>query len=202
MSEQTIICVFAKAPVPGTCKTRLAVRIGDQKAARVQARLTERAITTAIAADVGPVQLWSAPDSTHPFFGRCRSRFGVTLHSQRGTDLGRRMANAIRLRRPCIIIGTDCPALTPEHLQRAATTLQQHAKVVVIPAEDGGYVLIGSAVNEARLFHGIDWGTGSVMKQTRKRLDRLGIRCLEAPPLWDVDHPADLERARREGFNI
>jgi len=100
-----------------------------------------------------------------------------------------------------LLIGTDCPALTVEHLTSAATALRNGNDAVFIPAEDGGYVLVGLRRPQPGLFEGIDWGTGKVMAQTRERLAALGLRWVEPATLWDVDRPADLCRlAALEGF--
>ena len=93
---------------------------------------------------------------------------------------------------PTIVIGSDCPALTPSHLRQAADVLREGRDVVVIPAEDGGYVLIGSRRPQPGLFNGMTWGTDQVMAQTRQRLAHSGLTWRELPPLWDVDRPADL----------
>lgn len=202
MSDSLSVCIFARAPVAGQCKTRLAVSTGDEAAAMIQARLTKLAIHTAKTASVGPVELWCAPDATHPFFEQCQKQFDVSLHNQQGDDLGARMQHTLALRQPAIIIGTDCPALRPEHLQAAATALAEGNDVALYPAEDGGYVLIGATVSSEMLFRDIAWGTSSVLETTRTRADALVLDLWEGDTLWDVDHPADLDRARQAGFNI
>jgi len=96
-------------------------------------------------------------------------------------------------RQPLLIVGTDCPVLTPEHLQRAADALHTH-DAVLIPAEDGGYVLIGLRRALPSVFQRVDWSTPRVMAQTRERLNALGASWLELPALWDVDDPQDWQR--------
>ena len=68
----------------------------------------------------------------------------------------------------------------------------------VIPAEDGGYVLIGTRSAHAELFTGIAWGTATVLAETRTRISALGLACVELPPLWDVDTESDMARLERE----
>ena len=92
-----------------------------------------------------------------------------------------------------LVIGTDCPALTPALLRLAANTLAGH-DAVVVPAEDGGYVLIGMRQAAPRIFDAVDWSTGHVMAQTRARLAEMDWRWQEFAPLWDVDRGEDLER--------
>ena len=198
--EAVRIAVFAKAPVPGQVKTRLADTLGDAGAARFHGTLVKRALASARAARVGPVELHCAPDADHAFFAECAAEFGVMLRAQRGPDLGARMAHAfarsLEAGAPLVVIGSDCPALAPADLRAAATALGTH-DAVLIPAEDGGYVLIGLARPVEGLFEGIAWGSDAVLAQTRDRLRRAAARVLELPTLWDVDRPEDYERLRR-----
>ena len=92
-----------------------------------------------------------------------------------------------------LVIGTDCPALTPDLLRQAANALAAH-DAAVVPAEDGGYVLIGMRQAAPQVFADVDWSTGRVMAQTRARLAEIGWRWQEFAPLWDVDRGEDLER--------
>jgi uncharacterized protein len=194
------VAIMAKAPMAGEAKSRLIPALGTDGAAALASKLIERTVTTAMSAAIGPVTLWATPDAKHPTFAAMRREFGVTLARQPDGDLGARMhAAAGAATGPVLIIGTDCPALTVDHLHRAAATLRSH-DVVVIPAEDGGYVLIGMRRPQAKLFSGIAWGTASVMDETRQRLRSLTLSWRELPPLWDVDTPKDVERMRQEGL--
>src|SRR3569833_2007920 len=105
----TSIAILAKAPVPGFAKTRLSPDIGAHAAAVLQERLTARTVATALAAGVGRVTLWGAPDITHRSF----RDLGVTLKRQPEGDLGARMLAAFAAQ-PTLVIGTDCPALAAE----------------------------------------------------------------------------------------
>ena len=103
---------------------------------------------------------------------------------------------------PMLLIGTDCPALQTAHFTTVANLLRDGHDAVFIPAEDGGYVLVGLRQAHPRLFENIDWGSGQVMAQTRDRLAGLGLRWAEPLTLWDVDRPADLARlATLEDFS-
>ena len=197
------VAVFARAPVPGSAKTRLIPSLGAAGAARLQAAFIRRALGTATGAALGPVSLWCAPDCGHPCFAACRDEFGIALASQRGPDLGARMLHAFTelcATRPTLLIGTDCPALTAGALQAAAAALEQGDDAVFIPAEDGGYVLIGLARPVAALFRDIAWGSGEVMAASRERLRAAGLRWRELAPSWDVDRPEDLARLRASGI--
>jgi hypothetical protein len=99
---------------------------------------------------------------------------------------------------PTLLIGSDCPAFTPEHLRAAAKVLRDGRDIVLTPAEDGGYVLIGTHRPRAELFEGMIWSTRSVLDDTRERIAALGLSCVEMPALWDVDTERDLDRLERE----
>lgn len=187
--------MLAKAPVAGLAKTRLMPAIGAHAAAVLQERLTERALRTALDARLGPVTLWCAPDCAHPSFRALAGQFAIALRPQADGDLGARMLATMQ-GGPTLLIGTDCPALTPAHLHEAARALAAHAAVLV-PAQDGGYVLIGSNAPQPGLFEGIAWSTPQVTAQTRARADALGLSLGLLPPLWDVDTEVDLDRMER-----
>jgi rSAM/selenodomain-associated transferase 1 len=191
------IAVLAKAPVPGFAKTRLIPAIGAHAAAVLQERLTEKTVETALAAGLGPVTLWCAPDVTHASFRTLANRFPLTLARQPEGDLGARMLAAVQAALgPTLVIGTDCPVLTPAHLRAAADALAR-ADVVLIPAEDGGYVLIGMTAPQPALFAGISWGAATVLAETRERIAAQMLNAIELTPLWDVDSEADLTRMER-----
>ena len=186
--------MFARAPVPGEAKTRLEPRLGAWGAARLQARLTRQALCTALAARCGPVELHST--RRHGLFVHYAKRLGVRLRVQRGSDLGDRMHHALSRARGAILIGTDCPELRPADLQRAARLLRGPAEVVMAPARDGGYVLIGARRVRPELFAGIAWGGERVYADTVHRLQLLGYRWRALREMRDVDRPADLAEIR------
>ncbi len=189
------ISVLAKAPVAGFAKTRLIPAVGAHAAAVLQERLTEHTVATAVAARLGPVTLWCAPDASHRSFGELAARFPITLKRQPEGDLGARMLAA--LQEAGLVIGSDCAAFTPAHLRAASAALAE-ADVVLIPAEDGGYVLIGMRRPRPEIFAGMTWGMPTVLAETRQRIAALTLRAVELPALWDVDTEADLERLERE----
>jgi uncharacterized protein len=197
------VAVFAKAPVPGAVKTRLAALLGPDGAAGLHSGLVRHALSAATHARIGPVELWCAPDETHPFFERCAREFGVTLERQQGEDLGQRMRHAFDAShargQALIVIGADCPALDAAALQSAAAALGTH-DAVIAPAEDGGYVLVGLARPVPALFETMPWGESAVMAQTRARLAECGVSWRELETLWDVDRPEDFARLQQSGL--
>lgn len=195
-----LILVFARAPVPGRCKTRLIPRLGRRGAAQVHRALALKTLRTACAVTGARTELWCAPDTRHGFFNACRHRLEVRLHRQRAGDLGEKMSHAIAqaLRRTerVIVIGTDCAVLSAADLRAALTALDTH-DTVLQPAEDGGYVLIGARRWRTGALHGIEWSSGRELTQTRRGLQRNGLSLALLEPRWDVDDPADYIRARR-----
>lgn len=196
MNTRVGVSILARAPIPGQAKTRLIPALGADGAARLQRWMLQRTVAMALVADVGPVSLWCAADPAHQDFAICRAFGAVTLHLQPDVDLGTRMLAAVAgspTSAGTLVISTDCPALSATHLRRAAIELGGN-DVVVIPAEDGGYVLIGARKPSPEMFTGIDWGSDRVMAQTRQRLTAMGLQWTEPDLLWDVDLPQDLER--------
>lgn len=207
------VAVFARAPVAGAAKTRLIPLLGPEGAAAAHQAMVLRALETACTATQGNVSLWTAGDATHPFFGHCVKHFRLSSHPQCSADLGQRMAACLHTllahHEAVLLIGTDCPVLSVNDLQDAASALKTGAEMVFTPAEDGGYVLVGArqGVRSAALDHafsGIDWSTAQVMAQTRERMAETGWsqghEVREMPMRWDVDEPADYLRAREAGL--
>ena len=195
--------MFAKAPVPGAVKTRLAALLGADGAAALHAGLVRRALAAAVSARVGSVELWCSPDESHAFFAQCAREFGITLRRQEGANLGARMGHAVddalAAGFSSLVIGTDCPALAAEALREAARELRRH-DAVLKPAEDGGYVLIGFSRAIPGVFDGIEWGGEHVARDTRERLQRERAGWKELATTWDVDRPEDYARAQAEGL--
>ena len=193
------IALMAKAPLPGAAKTRLAPTLGDAGAAALAQRLLAHAVEQALAAGLGPVVVWAAPDAAHPSFVRAQ-QLGAALAVQGAGNLGARMAQVFErhfaaLAAPLLLMGADAPALDAAMLQRAAVTLQGH-DAVFVPAHDGGYALIGLRAAPpallAALFSGMNWSTPRVMTDTRQRLAAAGFSHAELPAVHDIDEPSDL----------
>lgn len=194
--------VFARAPVPGQTKTRLISALGPEGAADLATQMLRQALRVALEADVGPVTLWAAGDAEHPLLRQLAHEAGVKIQPQADGDLGERMWRALAAMQTAacprsLVIGSDVPALQATHLQDAARSLGRH-DVVLLPADDGGYVLIGCNASPSAPFRDVAWGTGRVLEQTRRRCQTSGLCLWEGPTLWDVDRPEDLLRLRSE----
>jgi hypothetical protein len=193
------IAILAKAPIPGFAKTGLIPTIGAHAAAVLQERLTERTVATAFAAGIGPVILCCAPDAAHDSFLKMVARMKITLRPQPTGDFGTRMLAAMAgSAGPVLVIGTDCPALSEVHLRSAATALHDGTDVVLIPAENGGFVLLGMRKAQPALFSNIAWSGGTVLAEMRARMVEQRLTLVERPPLWDVNTEIDLARLERE----
>lgn len=200
------IAIFTRAPVAGEAKTRLIPLLGAQGASYAQRLMTWHALEAACALPDATVSLWCAGDAAHPFLRLCAARFGVDCLAQCEGSLGMRMADCLQrllaVHEQVLLTGSDCPAMTVADLADAAAALD-HARMVFIPAEDGGYVLVGARRGglEVRCFDDVAWGSAEVMAQTRLQLLKMGWAPArdwrEMPALWDVDTPDDFERARR-----
>lgn len=197
------LLIFAKAPVPGQVKTRLAGHLGTRGAAVLYQKLLHRTLRIAHVARLCPLELWCAPDARHGCFIACRREYGARLRRQGAGDLGRRMNHALNRTlaagHPTVLIGGDCASLGEAELRAAFSLLTAGYEAVLGPAADGGYLLIGLNRPGPALFRGVAWGTPTVLAATRRRLRRAGMNWVELPPGWDVDTPADLRRLRRSG---
>lgn len=196
------ILIFTKAPVPGQSKTRLIPLLGAQGAAEASAELTVNllnAIAPLTEASSGfHLSLWAA--SLHPILEGWADHYKLNLKIQCDGNLGQRMfrslANSFESGADrALLIGTDCPSMSAGYLLRASQALER-TDLVLGPAEDGGYVLIGCKAVYAPLFEQIDWGTERVLVQTVAQAQALDLSVALLETLWDVDRPEDWLRYR------
>ena len=197
MPTQRHIVVFSRFPEPGRAKTRLIPALGDDGAARLQRSMSGRAVLTArVAAHRAAATLTVYHTDTRPRRMRRWLGDGTAYRPQSAGDLGARMRTAFdgsfaAGSRATLIVGTDCPALTPDILLEGLAALETH-DVVFGPADDGGYYLIGLRRPAPELFTGIDWGTETVLRQSLAAIDNRDLAIKWLPPLADVDRPDDL----------
>ncbi len=197
-SARAAILVFAKAPEPGKVMTRLIPALGEKGAANLHAHMLESSIQRLKDLPGIDVQLWCAPDTSHALFTECRVRYGISLHSQEGADLGERMSHAfnkvLKDYGRVVLIGTDCPELNADDIRESLDKLEQGCDAVLGPAIDGGYVLIALRQSSPYLFQSMQWGSDHVLNDTRDRLRALGWRWHELSERHDIDRPEDLDR--------
>jgi len=187
--------IFVKAPIPGQVKTRLADEIGPSGAAEVYWRLGRQVVSGAAGSEHRST-VWFAPAREAAFVREWLDGVGpVAFRPQAGASLGERLTNAFTTEfaeraRGVVIIGSDCPGVDRRIVQQAFTALGEH-DVVLGPALDGGYYLVGLAAPHPALFRGIPWSTAAVASQTRTRARALGLSCHLLEPLRDVDTMRD-----------
>jgi len=186
------IALFARLPVAGQVKTRLIPVLGEQGACQLHERLLARILGVVQPQTLCAAELWLDTAGSHPLIDAC----SLPQHLQQGEDLGARMAHAaaatLQRYRRVLVIGTDTPTLDVSYLEQALQALDEGNDVVLGPAFDGGYVLIGLADQPWPVFDAIAWGTAQVLQQTLAAVAAAGLRChlLQAQP--DVDRPEDL----------
>ena len=194
----TAILLFAKAPVEGKVNTRLIADIGVQAATQLQHDLIVQRLLMLTRANLCAVSLMCSPDVQHDYFVHCKEQYPITLLAQSGADLGVRMFNGIKQAlqqyKYCIVIGTDAPALDEVLISQAIERLKSGNEVVFVPAEDGGYVLLGLQKPYELLFQDISWGSAKVMQQTRNKLNDNNISFNELATCWDIDRLEDYQR--------
>ncbi|MFT7235070.1 MAG: rSAM/selenodomain-associated transferase 1 [Methylophagaceae bacterium] len=172
--------------------------LSAQQATEVHIALTKRLLSWLAATKLCPIDLWCSPDSGHHFFKHCADEYGVSLHNQCAGDLGVKMDHAIQLSlngsKQVLLLGCDSPSLSEPDLVQALTDLNSGKEVVLAPAEDGGYVMIGCHSPQPKLFTEMAWGTETVFQITVERLDSLGSVFSTTPLQWDVDRFEDWQR--------
>lgn len=194
----TALLIFAKAPECGKVNTRLIPDLGVEAATGLQADLIRSRIHSLSQTGLCELQLWCSPDVEHEIFKECNEQFRVPLYVQRGDDLGVRMSDAIKngLKKfkHVVLVGTDAPALGVDQIEEAIESLHSTEKIVLVPAEDGGYVLIGMNRHYSDVFLSVPWGTDRVLRKTRANVVALGLKLNELATCWDIDHIEDYER--------
>ncbi|NJL49560.1 MAG: glycosyltransferase [Leptolyngbyaceae cyanobacterium SM2_5_2] len=195
---QDCLMIFARYPTPGQAKTRLIPALGAEGAVQLYRQLAEHTVGQARILQRQPevaVMLWytgAEEAAMRSWLGD-----GLCYSPQSEGDLGDRLATAFWAAfeggcRSAIAIGTDCPELDVATLAQAFVLLQQHP-LVLGPASDGGYYLIGLRQFVPGLFQGIVWSTASVLSQTVAQAAQAGLTPAYLPTLTDIDTPEDLD---------
>lgn len=189
MTGDPRLVLFARYPVAGACKTRLIPALGGQGAAALHRRLTERTlgVMRASGCQVTVAFTGAGSDQFEAWLGS-----DVALIEQVAGDLTDKLLACLDPA-PVIFFGADTPDLTLGHVQQAIAALMSH-QVVIGPAEDGGYYLIGMREALPELLTDMPWSTDQVLPETCTRLSRLGITPVLLETLSDCDRPEDLLR--------
>ena len=199
---ESALVIFAKAPIPGQVKTRLCPPLTEDEAATLHGSFVldvlERTKTAVTRFKLSLDRyLACAPSSNLAFFKIMEHRQGVKLIEQKGDDLGARMQAVYetmfgRGYGHVLIVGTDVPSLPIEHYNQAVNLLEQH-DLVLGPACDGGYYLIGLKKPTPALFKDIPWSTDRVLALTKEKAAALGLSITLLPEWRDVDTIDDLQ---------
>jgi len=198
-----LLCVFAKAPLAGTVKTRLQKRCGAAVAAQIAAALAEETVRRASRHWPGPLCVYGHGAGDDSFLGQLARRHQAALRPQTGADLGERMAEALRRgvaeHGAAAVMGADVPHVEKKVLRRAHHALRRGGNVIG-PAADGGFYFAGIAdkVPEG-LFRGLRWGHAEVFADTVRSCAALGLTfTVQLPALCDIDTWDNLTAAAAE----
>ena len=192
------IFIFSKPAIAGKCKTRLIPSLGNERAAKVQSKLLIKIIDDLLEYQLCPFEIWQSVAS--PYFTELNSNYNhkLILETQIGNDLGERMSHALssglKRSKMIIIIGSDCIEYSKQYLVNAIRSLDDN-EMVIGPAFDGGYVLIGGRFNYPEVFKGVHWGTDKVYRESLAVLNSKNISYSQLNPLNDIDTADDYEKA-------
>lgn len=201
-SSTDTILLFTRYPHPGKCKTRLIPEYSAKTAAEIHRQLVSQSHKT-----ISNYLAQHKHTAYHIYYTgasakEMRQWLGKQSFSkQQGENLGDRMAGALsstlQQKERCLLMGSDCPSITPELLQNAFTALQKK-DIVLGPAYDGGYYLVGMNKTVSpklieRLFSDIPWGSETVLATTIDRIKELQLAFQLLPKLHDIDTPDDLQ---------
>ena len=203
------LLLFTRYPEAGKTKTRLITELGDEGAALLQKKLTERVVVQANLL----TRYLAIPTIVHYTGGsedKITSWLGpMNFSAQADGDLGDRMRTAFTQAfaegaEMAVLIGSDIPDISVEILQQAFTALLTK-EAVIGPSADGGYYLLGLVARKAPqliplLFTEMPWSTKELFATTIRRLDKAGYKVAILPELRDIDLPADLPLARERGL--
>lgn len=187
---------FAKDPSRRPVKTRLAKKLGGERARQFFELCLERLLGKFLAVEdlFVPVLLLEPLDGVEAF----RNRFGFAgeVRAQAPGDLGQKLEAAFaEARGPALVVGTDLPELSREDLERAHAAMGP-GRIVLGPSSDGGYFLLGALEAYPELFRAMPWSTPEVAEETRARARSLGLKVVEIPAVEDVDTLEDLVALR------
>jgi rSAM/selenodomain-associated transferase 1 len=189
------LIIFAKAPIPGQVKTRLSPPLTPDEAATLHGSLVLDVLERTRLSGVERY-LVGSPSADHVFFKIMEARHDVQLVTQQGDDLGERMRHAFeavltRGHRKAVLIGTDVPLLSSSLVAQALAMLETH-ELVLGPALDGGYYLIGLTRLVPELFTGIAWSSDRVCALTHEHARALDLRTGLLPSYRDLDTVDDV----------
>jgi rSAM/selenodomain-associated transferase 1 len=196
MSKDNIILCFCKHPVPGLVKSRLAKDIGNDNAAEIYKLLLNETLNSISRLEVKAF-LYCYPDTEHPTLKEYKNKFGVELKEQHGENLGMKMFHAItnhlNENSNVVLVGSDCLEINASYIQKAFEALNSGYEIVLGPAIDGGYALIGANNINVSIFENIAWSTNEVLKQTEEKINELDWKYSCLNKVRDLDTLEDFQ---------
>jgi len=194
--QKNVLIIFVKYPEPGKVKTRMAEELGEKKAAEIYSLMAETVIGNVAHSESYQTAIFFDPPEKEDEIIKWIGDGSAVFFPQEGKALGDRMSNAFGRvcsdgARKAVIIGTDCVDVTSETVEEAFYLLVE-TDVVIGPADDGGYYLLGLNNHQPELFSDIIWSTGLVFDQTVQRIKEAGLSFTLLKTLTDIDTAADL----------
>lgn len=221
----TRLQIFTRVPKLGKVKTRLEPFLGQEGCLTLHRCLIAHALNLATGWNHGPVEFWFAVPDTEPkqifdseYMETIRNDLQlpttVSLQIQQGNNLGGRiqfaLESALGQGDSSILIGTDCPEQSLSHLDKAYSCIQGQSRLVIQPATDGGFVLIGCSalldlekdIRGIELYKGIDWGTDQVLMQLEKRLQNKSLAYDKIVTISDLDTEEDFLKLQADSHSF
>ncbi len=196
MHKENIIICFCKHPEPGLVKSRLAKDIGNEHAAEIYKLLLDETLKS-ISNLEAKVYLYCYPNVDHPILQQYKNKYGLTLKKQCDGNLGMKMFHAITNHlngnSNVVLVGSDCLEINASYIQKAFESLNSGYEIVLGPAIDGGYALIGANNINVSIFQDIAWSTNEVLKQTEEKINGLNWKYSCLNKVRDLDTLGDFQ---------
>jgi rSAM/selenodomain-associated transferase 1 len=196
MSKENIVLCFCKHPVSGRVKSRLAKDIGNDYAVEIYKVLLDECLKN-ISKLKYEVVLYCHPDTNHPVLRMYKDTYGLVLKNQSDGDLGMKMFHAINdnlvAKKNVVLIGSDCLELNASYINNAFEHLNSGFEIVLGPATDGGYALLGASKIDVSIFQNIAWSTNQVLHQTEEKIRSLNWNYKHLNKVRDLDTLADFQ---------
>lgn len=197
-NKHRAVIIFTRFPIPGQAKTRLIPHLGAEKAAQLQRLMTEFTVGQAhrlVEIHGGTIEIHHE-GGTKKLLENWIQIDGLAFYEQQGGDLGAKLRHAVSTGfktgyQKIIITGTDCPSLTCSIFEKAFQVLENH-DLVLGPAKDGGFYLIGLKEEKNNLFNNVVWGTEDVLKTVLANAEKENLSVFLLSILSDIDRPEDL----------
>ena len=196
MSKENIVLCFCKHPTPGIVKSRLAKDIGNEHAAEIYKLLLDETLQSISDLETKNY-LYCYPNVDHPFLQQYKNKYRLTLKKQSDGDLGMKMFHAINNhldgKSNVVLVGSDCLEINANYIQKAFESLNSGCEIVLGPAVDGGYALIGANNINESIFKDIAWSTNEVLKQTEEKINGLNWKYSCLNKVRDLDTLEDFQ---------